>query len=109
MAYLWASVDDRSKLEQRVFRTATTGEIFNGERLKYIGHVQLGGETNKEAWFEWFIYEIDLTLSQLVPDLVEDRFLADMKQAHEEAAKEATSDDSDLAKALADAALAEAI
>jgi hypothetical protein len=84
LPYLWASVDDRLKLEERWFRTATTGAVFNDERLIYIGHVQLGGEKPSEAWFEWFIYEIEMALPQLTPDPISDRFEEDMDQARDE-------------------------
>jgi hypothetical protein len=92
LPYLWASVDQTRKLEQRMFRSVTTGEVFNEERLKFIGHIQLGGEMPKEAWYEWFIWEIDLALPQLVPDPIEDRFLEDMAQARAEAVRAVSTD-----------------
>jgi len=115
LPFLWASVDDRSnKLEQRMFRTATTGEIFNEERLNYLGHVQLGGEKPTEGWFEWFVFEMDMTLPQLYPDPISDRFEEDMIQARDEgtgarADDMVASEDSELTKALSDAARAEAV
>lgn len=92
LPYLWASVDDTRKLEQRVFRTMTTGEVFNEERLKFVGHIQLGGDKPKESWYEWFIWEIDMALPQLVPDLIEDRFMDDMEQARDEVTRAATDE-----------------
>jgi hypothetical protein len=93
LPYLWASVDETRKLEQRVFRTMTTGEVFNEERLKFIGHIQLGGEAPKEAWYEWFIWEIDTALPQLIPDPLEDRFMDDMEQARGEAKQSVSLED----------------
>lgn len=84
LPYLWASVDETQRPEQRIFRTMTTGEVFNDERLKFVGHVQLGGETPKEAWYEWFVWEVDMGLEQLIPDTIEDRFLPDMEQVRDE-------------------------
>jgi hypothetical protein len=84
LPFLWASVDDRNKLEMRWFRTMTTGEVFNEERLVYVGHVQLGGEKPKEAWFEWFIYEIETSIVAVDPDFISDRFAADMDQVRDE-------------------------
>jgi len=84
LPFLWASVDDRQELEMRWFRSATTGEIFNEERLVYIGHVQLGGEKPLEGWFEWFIFEIETAISALYPDPISDRFEEDMDQARDE-------------------------
>ena len=84
LPFLWASVDERRKLEQRMFRTATSGEIFNEERLAYIGHVQLGGEKPLEGWFEWFIFEMDMALPQFYSDEISDRFEDDMDQARDE-------------------------
>jgi len=84
LPFLWASVDDRNKLEIRWFRTATTGEVFNEERLAYLGHVQLGGEKPLEGWFEWWIFEIEMALPQLYPDTISDRFEEDMDQARDE-------------------------
>lgn len=85
LPYLWASVDQTCKPEQRVFRSATTGEVFNEERLIFVGHIQLGGENPKEAWYEWFVWEIDLALPQMIADPIEERFLDDMEQASREA------------------------
>src|SRR5512146_2180398 len=93
LPYLWASVDDTRKLEQRVFRTMTTGEVFNEERLKFVGHIQLGGDKPKESWYEWFIWEIDMALPQLVPDLIEDRFMDDMEQARDEVTRAVATDE----------------
>jgi hypothetical protein len=84
LPFLWASVDDRNKLEQRMFRTATPGEIFNEERLHYLGHVQLGGEKPLEGWFEWFIYEMEMALPQYYADPISDRFAEDMGQVRDE-------------------------
>lgn len=93
LPYLWASVDDSHKLEQRMFRTVTTGEVFNEERLKFVGHIQLGGEMPKEAWYEWFIWEIETAVLQRNPDPLEDRFMEDMEQAREEALQVVSKDD----------------
>lgn len=87
LPYLWVSVDPTQKLESRMFRSATTGEWFNEERLKFIGHLQLGGEMPKEAWYEWFVWEIDLAATQKHRDPIEDRFLADMEEIRKEIAE----------------------
>jgi len=84
LPFLWASVDDQQKLERRWFRTATTGAIFNEERLVYLGHVQLGGEKPLEGWFEWFIFEIEMGIIARYPDPISDRFEEDMNQARDE-------------------------
>ena len=85
LPYLWASVDDRRKLKMRWFRSMTTGEVFNEEGLKFVGHIQLGGEMPKEAWYEWFVWEMDTALPRSHPDHISDRFKEDMEQARQEA------------------------
>lgn len=84
LPFLWASVDEKQPIETRVFRTVTTGEIFNEERLWYIGHVQLGGEKPSEGWYECFVYEVEQALPQIHPDPIEVRFQEDRAEIRRE-------------------------
>jgi hypothetical protein len=87
LPYLWASVDPAQSFEPRVFRLVTTGEVFNEERLWYIGHVQLGGEVRNgitEGWFEAFVFEVETSIEQINPDPIEGRFAEDMAQVRKE-------------------------
>jgi hypothetical protein len=87
MPFLWASVDETQPLEPRVFRLVTTGEIFNEERLWYIGHIQLGGERPEEGWFEAHFYEVETALAQVNPDPISDRFQVDVDEINDEIRK----------------------
>jgi hypothetical protein len=84
MPFLWASVDDTQPLEPRVFRLVTTGEVFNEERLLYVGHIQLGGEKPTEGWFEAHFYEVETALAQINPDPISDRFQEDIDEINRE-------------------------
>lgn len=82
LPYIWASVDQSQPFEPRVFRVVTTGEVFNEERLMYVGHVKLGGKP--EPWYEAFVYEVDTTVEQINPDPIEERFQGDLAEARRE-------------------------
>lgn len=84
MPFLWASVDEHQPAESRIFRLVTTGEIFNEERLFYVGHIQLGGERPEEGWFEAHFYEVETALAQINPDPISDRFQDDLTQVRDE-------------------------
>ncbi len=85
--FLWASVDETMPAEPRVFRVVMTGEVFNEERLFYLGTIQLGGENPRQAWFVMHIYEVETALDQINPDPVEDRFQADLAEIRDEVAE----------------------
>lgn len=84
LPFLWASVDETQPPEARIFRSVTTGEWHETERLFYIGHVQLGGEKPSEAWYECFVYEVEQALDQINPDPIEERFQADLAEIRHE-------------------------
>jgi len=87
LPFLWASVDQTMPYEVRVFRIVTTGEVFNEERLFFLGHVQLGGEKPSDAWYECFVYEVETALDQINPDPIEERFQADLHEIRHEVAE----------------------
>lgn len=82
--YMWVSVDQTMPSEPRVFRVITTGEVFNEERLFYLGTIQLGGENEKQAWFVMHVYEVEQALDQINPDPIEERFQADLAEIRHE-------------------------
>jgi hypothetical protein len=82
LPYLWVSVDEKQPLEMRWFRMVTTGEVFNGEYLEFVGHLALGGGI--EPWYQAFLYEIEIGAETLNPDPISDRFLDDMAEAQRE-------------------------
>ena len=84
---LWASVDPAQPVEPRVFRMVTTGEIFNEERLAYVGTIQLGGNRPLEAWFVMHLYEVETALEQINPDPIEGRFQEDLEEIKHEIAE----------------------
>ena len=97
LPFLWASVDPTQPNETFVIRMVTTGEVYNEERLWYIGHTKLGGEIRNginEGWFEawWFI--VETALPQVNPDPLERRYADDIEQLNDEIA-EATAVDED--------------
>lgn len=77
---LFALVDDELPLETRIFRTVTTGEIFNPEGSIFIGTVFLGGDKPEEAWFTMHLWE----QPEGVADPIHPRFQEDYKQLQEE-------------------------
>ena len=84
LACLWAAVDPEQPMEPRVIRMVVTGEVYNEERLFYIGHVKLGGETSpngiNQGWFEAWFFEVETALPQMTADVIEGRFEDDMRQ-----------------------------
>jgi len=84
MPFIWAMVDPTQPSEPRIFRTLTTGEEFNAERLWYIGHIQLGGERALEGWYEFWVFEVETALPQINPDPISDRFAEDKDEVKKE-------------------------
>ncbi len=84
LPYLWASVDPDAPVEPRIIRLVTTGEVYNEERLDYIGHLQLGGEGPLQGWFEAWLFEVETALPQLSPDPISDRFKDDLDEVRRE-------------------------
>ena len=105
--FLLAVVDETQKIESRIFRIVTTGEMFNDERLFYIGTLRLGGQ-GKEPWYTAHVFEIETALIQHHPDPIEDRFKDDLSELRRETSAVA-SEDLDLDKALIAAELAESV
>lgn len=95
MPYLWASVDPTMPMEARAIRVVTTGEVFNEERLWYLGTIQLGGDTPKQAWFVMHVYEVETALPMLHPDPVEGRFQGDLDELRRELRAVADADESE--------------
>jgi hypothetical protein len=84
LPFLWAMVDENQPHETRVFRNVTTGDVFNAERLSFIGRIQLGGDNDREGWYECFVFEVEIALPQYNPDPISDRFAVDMDEINEE-------------------------
>jgi hypothetical protein len=80
LPFLWALVDPSEPFEPRIFRNVTTGEEFNDERLVFVGHIQLGGDNDREGWYECFVFEVDTALPQRRPDPISARFRDDMDE-----------------------------
>lgn len=83
LPFLLAVVDDTQPTETRIFRIVTTGEVFNHERLWYIGTLRLGGQ-GKEPWYTAHVFEVETALPQLNPDPIEDRFQDDLQELRHE-------------------------
>lgn len=66
---LWALVDEQERPEERIFRIVATGETFDAGRLRFIGHIR-----HPDAPFEFFVWEVDMGLEQLIPDTIGDRY-----------------------------------
>lgn len=88
LACLWAAVDPEQPMEPRVIRMVVTGEVYNEERLFYLGHVKLGGEVSprgvNQGWFEAWFFEVETALPQITPDVISDRFEEDMREVQRE-------------------------
>lgn len=70
MPVLFVEIDESVKdSEQRIFRTVTTGEVFNSEGLEYIGSTFVD-------WYTAHVYEV----IGAERDPVEDRYQEDMKE-----------------------------
>ena len=93
--YLWATVDPEQPMEARAIRVVTTGEVYNEERLWYLGTVQLGGDTPKQGWFVMHVFEVETALPILNPDPVEERFQADLKELRRELKARADADETE--------------
>jgi len=76
---IWVEVEPDRKHVTRVFRTVTTGEVFNSEDSLYIGSHQLGVG---DAWYVMHLYE--QLPHAAPPDPIEGRFQEDMIQLREE-------------------------
>lgn len=87
LPFLWAMVDPTQSCEPRVFRNVTTGEEFNAERLSFVGRVQLGGDNDREGWYECFVFEVEMALPQRLPDPISARFKEDMDEINREMAE----------------------
>lgn len=61
--------DPDAPMETRIFRTVTTGEIFNHEGLKFIG-------TTFIDWYTAHVFEVVGN----VPDPIDSRYLDDMQE-----------------------------
>jgi len=88
LACVWAAVDPKQPMEPRVIRMVVTGEVYNEERLWYIGHVKLGGEVSpngiNQGWFEAWFFEIETALPQYSEDVIDARYQDDMRQLTQE-------------------------
>jgi len=82
LPYVWVEVDPTVPSEPRIFRSVTTGEWFNDERLVYVGHVKLGG--GPEPWYEMFLYEVATELIQKESDPIDARFHAERAELADE-------------------------
>jgi hypothetical protein len=86
LPFLLAVVDEDQPVEPRIFRIVTTGEVFNYERLWFVGTMRLGGN-GKEPWYTAHVFEVETALPQLNPDPIEDRFQDDLKELQREYAE----------------------
>jgi hypothetical protein len=71
---LYALVDERMPLEQRIIRVVTTGENFGGEDCVFIGTLQIG---------EWFVAHV-FEQTGVSPDVRSTRFAEDFSDIQKE-------------------------